>query len=124
MTLPRRLKTGEPSGQRELLRKAYNRIHGPFQVRGGEPGCYLANKRASNFLILLNIGTNEAFLGAAMMLRPDGWKLALIQSDHDWLVEAVQIGIDYDEGFVSQGSTAAYAYAAACIRAKGVSHAK
>jgi hypothetical protein len=117
LELADRIEQAEPSEQRELLLQAGAAIFGPTGMQW--PGATYFNFKA-----LLDIGTDEAFTAASMMLIPPGSELVtLVLINRDGYTPSA--GIDGGR-HIGHAATPALALAAASLKAhaiKETSHA-
>ncbi|MCR4297231.1 MAG: hypothetical protein NUV75_00550 [Gallionella sp.] len=105
-----------PEQQREMLDAAWLRIYERPSVQ---------SERGRVYHRLLSVNTDEAFTGAALMLVPEGWCIAIRQQDKGWAVD-FQKGYrtSYTDVILTKGggkrgwpATPALAIAAVCVRA-------
>lgn len=73
LTLAKEAETAPAERTRHLLEMGYEAIHGKLPQVDNWYGDVNASLRGDLFRRLLDINTQHAFLGAAMMLKPGGW---------------------------------------------------
>ena len=121
--LATRIEQAGPKQQREMLKEAWIRIHHgdgaadtPHNTEFlDDPEC----RRCDAFWSLLNIGTDEAFTGAALMLVEGGhsYELTKIETPPTGAEMFIWNMNELGEGDRGEAVTPALAIAAACVRA-------